>query len=103
MAQQCKTSDISVSQRLTGRKVPAGPEYEVFVKNNCACAQFNLVVACPGFNSNTAVDPRWLQNLGGGNCLVNSGYAVIRGSPVHFFYDSTSQFSLSPKKSDVRC
>ncbi|RZC59481.1 hypothetical protein C5167_006775 [Papaver somniferum] len=102
-AYNCKTSDIILRQNPTGRSGPKGAEYSVEVVNNCACSQFNLIVACHGFNSNTHVDQRWLKPVGGGNCIVNSGYAIIRGFNIGFFYVGPTKFSLTPKKSDVRC
>ncbi|OVA13229.1 hypothetical protein BVC80_757g54 [Macleaya cordata] len=103
MGQKCKISDISISERKTGRQVGKGlSEFEVVVKNNCACAQFNLLVGCPGFNPQTRANPRWLKYLGGGDCLINSGYAVI-AFPVRFVYSSNLQLGLFPKKSDIRC
>ncbi|OVA17452.1 hypothetical protein BVC80_1837g272 [Macleaya cordata] len=103
MGEQCKTSDISIIQQVTGKQGPWGTEFQVVVSNNCECAQFELVIGCPGFNPGAPEDTRWIHRLGNGDCLINSGYAIIRGFPIIFFYESNTQLLFTPKTSDIRC
>ena len=49
-AQQCKLSDISVSQQKTGASVQNKPEWSVTIENKCVCVQSNLKLKCDGGN-----------------------------------------------------
>ena len=82
----CKLSDIHVSVARTGRAVAGQPEYRVTIDNQCSCSQASVRVGCGGLSSTVAVDQSKIRPESGGNCLVNDGMPISKGSPVTFTY-----------------
>lgn len=95
--------DIEVVTKKTGRTFEERPEYEVTVKNRCACAQRGVKIRCVGFTSYKPVDGRVMKQLGNGQCLVNGGRAISPANPVKFTFAFLTPFDLIPFDSRALC
>ncbi|OVA17448.1 hypothetical protein BVC80_1837g268 [Macleaya cordata] len=100
MARSC----IRISQAKTGRVVEGDVEFDVVIRNNCHCPQFNVTLGCKGFSTVETVDPNILKVLGStGDCLFNGGHALAPKHPYGFRYAWHTPTDLTPKSSVSNC
>ncbi|OVA17449.1 hypothetical protein BVC80_1837g269 [Macleaya cordata] len=100
---QCNVHGIKITQTTTGRRVEGDTEFDVVIRNNCECPQFNVTLGCQGFSTVELVDPKFFKELGNGSCLVNSGHALAPRLPYRFRYAWHTPTALIPKSSTTRC
>jgi hypothetical protein len=106
-AQNCKLTDLTVTQTAVPSSVKAGyMNYTVAVENQCICTQTNVKLSCRGFSSSMGVDPDVLSvDSDGQCCTLKSGSPIGMGPSyaVKFSYYSISQISLRPVSSTISC
>jgi hypothetical protein len=100
----CKLQNIVVTQADTHDVAHGQPVYTVTVKNTCDCPQYNIKLACDGFNTTLEMDPSKFQyHTDGGLCLLNNGEPLVQGHDVNFIYAWSSKFLLPPVQSTIAC
>jgi hypothetical protein len=99
----CLLSDIRVSTARTGKVVAGQPEYRVSIENICECDQWTVFVACNGLNSTEPLDLTKIYPGKDGNCSINAGKLMARGSPVVFTYAWKEPQAFTPTFAITQC
>ncbi|KAL5995448.1 hypothetical protein ACLOJK_025510 [Asimina triloba] len=100
----CGPSNISVTQRETGRVVEGDVEFEVTITNTCSCSQSNVIVSCSGFSTVETLDPNKFKKLNDQvRCLVNNGQPIQPSASIIFTYAWHTPFNLPPLSSNGSC
>ncbi|KAL5786019.1 hypothetical protein ACOSQ2_008411 [Xanthoceras sorbifolium] len=96
----CTLNDIHVGGARTGNMVGGKPEWKVTVSNGCKCRQYNIELACKGFQTTEPVDISIL-NKQGDTCLFLSGNPLEGTNSITFYYSWDTPFTLIPVSSDI--
>ncbi|TVU00822.1 hypothetical protein EJB05_53740, partial [Eragrostis curvula] len=102
-AEQCKVSDLNVTQTFVPVPDHAFGGYQVYavsVENRCVCSQANVKVKCPGINSSVPTDSEGLLSPDGDGelCTLNGCRAIPTGVE-----HTITQFSFEPVLSTLAC
>ncbi|CAM0947205.1 unnamed protein product [Alopecurus aequalis] len=103
----CRASDLIVVDTDIQAADPGQrpTAYFVSVVNTCACAQKNIKLACPGYNSSIQAYPASAISPDGDGmlCTLAGGGPVESDRAIDFYYESSTKFSFEPVSSTVVC
>ncbi|KAL8496932.1 hypothetical protein ACS0TY_020571 [Phlomoides rotata] len=99
---KCGLNDFVIGTVKSGNTRAGATEWNVEIVNTCNCAQSNIVVSCPGFQTVEPLNPSIFKK-NGDLCVVNQGRPIPPKGSVKFSYAWDPPFVLKPFSTRSLC
>lgn len=98
----CTLNDFVIGTVRNGKTRAGATEWSVEIVNTCSCAQSNIVLSCPGFQTYDPLNPS-VFHRDGDLCSVIQGRPLASKASVKFTYAWDPPFVLKPFSARSLC